>query len=425
MEETVTTDPKVLILQNGYFPSSNANIICSKHIADKLNEQGIPVDFFVYKQKPDEVDKQDGINNVFYITNKFNKAFYKYEKKGIPYTTLTKQKKLITVLFRNPFIMLTKIKSHFDLGSETLDKKQLLAKIKAEHAKQPYTHMVNICCPFGTMKWAHTIKKELPDIKWAMYMLDPFEYNYTVPTRKIGKRKKLFAKYTKGLDKLILTRGIDAEHQRCNYDNGHKNITLEVDLPNLKKPQHTISKAPKSDKTNLIYAGAFYKDIRNPDKMLEIFGKLPNPDIVFNIFGTAAGYITQSASNIDPRIALHGTKPHDEIVKQMVASNILVNLGNTAPNQLPSKVFEYIATGKPIANFYFNEHDTSLYYFKKYPLAFNINVMNYTDKDIAELGKFIHGNKDKQLTFEQATKDLHEALSENVCKKIVDAILCD
>lgn len=416
---------KFLVIQHGYHPYADADSICMEYVAKEINKRNIPIDFYVYKHKNDEVDKQDGINNVFYFLNSYQKILLNLEKKGKPYPTLTKRQKLIPRI-KIKLLKLLNYPNSVDILSDTTNIKKVLNRVRIENEKQPYTHMINVCCPFGTMKVATRIKKAFPNIKWAFYMLDPYEYCYFFPTEKIPKRKKRFKKHTKNLDLLVMLHGIAEEHDRQGYDNGFKDSTLRVCLPNLQKPKADgKSSTTLLDKKNinLSYAGSLWKKVRNPDKMLEILGSVNLPNMRLNFFGMACDYLNEFNKTLDERFVLHGTKSHDVLKNYLSESDILVNIGNAVPNQAPSKVFEYIATGKPIINFCVNENDTSLYYLKRYPLCFNINVTNYTDKDILALESFINKNKGKQVTFEEATKNLQEVISENICAKIVDSVL--
>ena len=49
-----------------------------------------------------------------------------------------------------------------------------------------------------------------------------------------------------------------------------------------------------------------------------------------------------------------------------------VNMGNTVNNQMPSKVVEYISTGKPILNLSVNEKCSTLGLMKRYVNGFQV-----------------------------------------------------
>ena len=53
-------------------------------------------------------------------------------------------------------------------------------------------------------------------------------------------------------------------------------------------------------------------------------------------------------------------------------ANVLVNVGNSVTNQVPSKLFDYISKGKCILNTYKNYNCPTLKYLKNYSLAINV-----------------------------------------------------
>jgi glycosyltransferase involved in cell wall biosynthesis len=205
-----------------------------------------------------------------------------------------------------------------------------------------------------------------------------------------------------------------------------KNLkTIEVDLPCLHPIdlKTTRSTHRKAENIELAYAGKFYKDIRNPEKMLDVLNTLNDEKVALKVYGPGCDYLKSNSLLKNKSIMLCGQLPSDKVFESLGNADFLVNLGNTTPNQIPSKVFEYIAMGKPVINFYFNEFDTSLHYLRKYPLCFNFNLNNYSAGDVEQLKKFIHEKKGSRLTFEQATVNLQNELGANVCKHIVDGIL--
>ena len=56
----------------------------------------------------------------------------------------------------------------------------------------------------------------------------------------------------------------------------------------------------------------------------------------------------------------------------MAEADVLVNIGNRTSYQLPSKVVEYAAFGKPILNFLASPDDSSAVFLSKYPFLLNV-----------------------------------------------------
>jgi hypothetical protein len=72
----------------------------------------------------------------------------------------------------------------------------------------------------------------------------------------------------------------------------------------------------------------------------------------------------------------------------MREADILVNIGNDAPYQLPSKVVEYISMGKPILNVAKIEEDSSREFFKAYPVSLCL-LENAATPNSSEFDKLI------------------------------------
>lgn len=157
--------------------------------------------------------------------------------------------------------------------------------------------------------------------------------------------------------------------------------------------------------------------------MLHILSNLP-ATMKIKILGTGCrDIVTEESKKFkQDQLILLGPVPHQECLEEIEKSNILINLGNTVTNQMPSKLFEYINLGKPILNFYFTKEDMCLKVFKKYPLAFNFNLNDYTQDDIDEMIKFIEDNKNSSLSYNDATKGLSQYKVSQVADKISRSI---
>ena len=53
-------------------------------------------------------------------------------------------------------------------------------------------------------------------------------------------------------------------------------------------------------------------------------------------------------------------------------ASVLINIGNKSSYQLPSKVVEYVSSGKPILNISQVERDSSMAFLQSYPAVLNL-----------------------------------------------------
>src|SRR5205807_1410875 len=101
---------------------------------------------------------------------------------------------------------------------------------------------------------------------------------------------------------------------------------------------------------------------RRRDLHLHFFGALNDCAPCFAAFDDAA------ARNIHR----HGVVPRETIAAAMQEADILVNIGNATPHQLPSKLVEYAAAARPILNLASRADDTAAEFLAPYPAALTL-----------------------------------------------------
>lgn len=408
---------KILLLTVGY-NDSDANSICARNVAEELYSRGNVVDMCCIKKSINDVDGQTSFGKLFYVLNEYTKILCRLEQKGVSFSKLPK-------LIQYAIKIKQKIKSigYTRTGNQygdTIIRKDFYAAVQRNQMSGNYDAIVAIAQPFGWAVLANELKERYPGAKIYLYMLDPYIYNYTLPQSKIEYRKKQFKRFTNNLDGIIFTRGIKEEAEKHNCTIRKRSIT--VDLPNM-IPHKTMQTKNYLDKIELMFAGRFYPDIRNPQKMFKVLRQILDERTIFSMFSRGCDAMANSFTQSCPHVKQMDFLPHEKYVKYFEGVDILVNLENTIPNQLPSKVFEYIASGKPIINFYEDENSMGLHYFCRYPLAFNFNLNQYQTSDIIRLRNFIVESVGKRLTYDEATALMQEARAENVLGVIVDFVL--
>lgn len=179
----------------------------------------------------------------------------------------------------------------------------------------------------------------------------------------------------------------------------------------------------ESDKINCVYVGSLLNEsIRSPKYLYNIINRV-NDDFCFHII---CNHFTEENKKLKDKelIATEKVKwyynlPLNECMAIISHADILINLGNRSINQTPSKIFDYIATGNPIINFYSLRDDTSMYYLEKYENKLNL-YENYDEID-ANAKKFVefsNRNKGKKIDKDTLLKNYSIYLSEKVSSEI-------
>lgn len=209
--------------------------------------------------------------------------------------------------------------------------------------------------------------------------------------------------------------------------------TITVKFPCVIK-RNTICGTDKmlSEKTvNIVYIGKFYYKTRDPQYLFNLMDALNEKDK--NIHLTIAGsyalarlpkdFIEKYFTNNIPHITYLGELPADKADTLLNEADILVHLGNKVPDQMPSKILDYISSGKPILNIYGIDECPTLPYMNKYPLSLNIkDSTEITNELIEQILLFLQQSKGKRIPFEQIEQQYKECTPQYVGQQFYEAI---
>lgn len=104
--------------------------------------------------------------------------------------------------------------------------------------------------------------------------------------------------------------------------------------------------------TTYMYAGIL-EPVTGVDMMLNAFSQIGNPSVRLKISGKGSFQkLVEDAAKQDDRITYLGCVPYEEYLSNLKQADVLVNPRNMNlpenENNFPSKIMEYLATGKPI-----------------------------------------------------------------------------
>lgn len=272
-------------------------------------------------------------------------------------------------------------------------------------------------------------KKEHPEIKWITFFTDPFTFHYIYyprpyPFKKFREKRNYkneldiynTADYNMLVEDLY---GIALEkfHQPKN-----KTFQIKFVLQDIKELIGNKDSKIISEDVRLVYAGALYKDIRNPEYMLSVISKVYG--VTLDLY-TSATTGNECGDIIEKYLSdsIHTYPPKDRAGYLEMISNdydILINIGNNSPNQTPSKTLELLSTGRPILNFYYKK-DGQYDMIEKYPLG--LNVGRDDTNAVAKVEDFCNRMKGERMAFEEVESLYPEnALSSQVqlLKKLID-----
>lgn len=196
-------------------------------------------------------------------------------------------------------------------------------------------------------------------------------------------------------DAIVMMKSAKTKYEKEKGKLNFYNKILYLDLP-LYEPRNSNSVRSffPSNQIILFFAGSMPKHVRNPKFFLQVFNGIEDPNIHFYIAGTSAySKDLHKAAKKDSRIHLLGLVSHEDVCKMQLEADVLINIGNSLANMMPSKVFEYMSTGKKIIMTYRLDNDPSVDYMNNYGRALMIDERESIAEAVKKTHKFIQDSE--------------------------------
>ena len=174
---------------------------------------------------------------------------------------------------------------------------------------------------------------------------------------------------------------------------------------------------------NCVYAGALMLPIRRPEYMLKIFSLFKNKSIHLYIW---CGNLTKNMEDelkslLPSNVSYLGSLPQSKMQAVLAGADILINLGNTISNQLPSKILDYISLRKPILNIYKVNDCPTIDILKDYPLSLSVSEDDDVEIVSEKIESFILENIGNTVSSELIKKAYQEYLPNSVAKYVLES----
>ena len=219
-----------------------------------------------------------------------------------------------------------------------------------------YDIMISVSLPFTSHLAAYSINKKKRK-RWIMDIGDPFYLKKDAPENNkflYSYLNKYFEnKLYKDATKVVFTHTESMEYHKKTFSALKEKSSVLPPVFHTKK--NDISNNFDYNKTPLkvAYFGILTTGVRTPDNFLSFINDLDLKGIEFHWYTNQdSRKMIESTYSKLPYNYFHDLVTRDEALYLMHNEyHALLNLGNQNPFQLPSKVIEYISTGKPIVHF--------------------------------------------------------------------------
>lgn len=411
---------KILIILGMYQPRPSANGICIEKIANELIKRKHSVDCISNaEQNSSKIENINGIN-IYRIKPRLT---YRIDE-WCEYNKTNKLQKFVKIVST----LMNKIKLFMSAFTwplvSPLYTYRFYNKANKLQRQNNYDIVIGVYTPVDSVYAAHLLKSKFSDLVYIPYFLDSLSGGYGpkyFSGNLIRERcLKLEKKLVKNAD-LIVSMESSREH---NNIYNHKNLTKTrfLDIPLLEKIICNGNNENGKDGINIIFVGSISKSTRDPEFLIKVLEKLLEKNILVSFIG-AVDCIDQFGDILErypEKIKFSGRVTHEKALEEMAFADALINIGNSNPSMVPSKIFEYMSSGKPIISTYSIKNEPSLKYLKEYQLALSIDESRIDYENIAnEIYEFLTLNKNQFVDFTVLKKIFYK----NTPEAFVDAIL--
>ncbi len=259
--------------------------------------------------------------------------------------------------------------------------------------------------------------------KRCLFQMDPYvHYEFTEREESL-RRQSEEEMIAESADSVFVPPQIYREMQEDKFSIDWKKVKV-YRFPGIRTGVSTDPETEKSNKEDIdiYFVGNFYEGIRNPMYTLSLFAKLPERFILHIVGKGAEEIVSGFKVKMGDRLVLHGVVPVEEAYRFMDKADILLNVGNTTDNQVPSKLIDYINTGRPIINICKIKSCPTLDYMNRYPLGFTLfEKEDVSETELKELVDFAGHNAGRRVKREDILRIYHDCTDEYVADQIIDS----
>ena len=265
------------------------------------------------------------------------------------------------------------------------------------------------------------------DLEIIFYQLDPCTLNEVMQNNSFEARYSFEREMLKKASHIITTPILKRKDKELFPEIDQEKIS-EMEFPNVVPCENNSIVSENEGVIKCVFSGRIYPGARNPKSTVELFSRIKETNIIFEMIGVTENQLRQYTDSITENVVLKGELPLAEAKEELSKADYVVNIGNIVKNQVPSKLFDYISTCKPIINICNSNDCPTIDYLKKYPLSISLVPQNdNTAKQLEELLLFIKNNVGKRVApslikqiYQKSTPEYCSLFLSNIIKNIIN-----
>ena len=276
------------------------------------------------------------------------------------------------------------------------------------YENNPFDAIMSLGFPMQMHEAAMKFRKTYRNVKWITYSTDSCYGNSNLVSyrnkvlKKVAVSRLIHREYVfrKSADYNFVSREIF--NSTADSFQHVKDRCAILDYTILPKTQCKMTNS--DDVLHIVYAGGMSSKMRDPSYFFKVLCLLPDDlKVQLDVYyiGDKIDALCEAARRFPHRIVVHNAVSHDEITCiYNQKADVLLNLGNDSDVFSPSKLFEYVATGKPIIDVYYKGRIPNPVILR-HPLVFRLENYGKVEDDIVALYGFLSNVRGRCLTVEK------------------------
>ena len=293
-----------------------------------------------------------------------------------------------------------------------------------------YCNTNNIDCAIAVCNPTFTVPSVMAvtrtECKKVIWQLDPQGLHEMIDEKSKNSLIQKETEWFNQADHIFTTDVLLKEYaENSSYSKFMDKLTV-LEFPTLEQAD-IIENCPVAlmqKKINILFCGTIDDRYRSPKKTLQCLEQIWAKDdsIAIHFVGiNHSSLCKEYAEKYPGNVFIHQPIETQFVPALLTSADILLNIGNTFRLQVPSKIFEYFATGKPIIHQQVIDCCTCAQYIDKYPLAFSLNDSVFETAD--KLHTFIKNSQGKSLNYNCIKQIYSGNTPKNVAQKMLDTML--
>ncbi len=409
---------RLLFIMDGYYPETSPNGVCIKAIVKELIKDEYEVHVLNAGQPNDNL--VDGVH-IHYIP--YN-LFLKMRSYGEQHPTGVGK-----IVYKGA-MLLNKIQKlimlpWYPLNHPNTVQHYYSAACKLEDSLH-FEKVIGVYLPLEATLATVKFKEKHPYIPTAIYVSDSMIYmsgaKYFPPQIAEKLKWRVEKRVYEGVDKVFNIRCHEIHHKDPKYDPYRLKMQF-LDTPLFEPTELPVQFEQLFDKEKIqwSYMGTMFDKYREPYYLCRLVEALENEfdiQVQFYTRGSCEEWLAEKCSEKPEHFVRHGYVSNSLTPIIYANSDFLINLGVNTSTMISSKIFLYMAYGKPIIHFYYQDNDVCNPYLERYPGACLIQMKEELFEDnTIKLRNFIRDNLGKVFD----SKDIADLFIENTPRYSADA----